>query len=383
MRVVFDKKPFGNEIIRPAQFPKMVKEYSSPSKISSTIRFTGHTVEVVKLQSLFRLIWHSSKFPFGAVGLVVLTLVGCGKKHTTTMKHTTTIRDDSGSGQIFVVVQSRDMEKIKEMLKDNPGLVFAKDRGGMTPLHLAAFSGQKGMAELLLAHQKDFDILDAAAGGSLEKIKSLLKDNPDLVLAKDTHGFMPLHWAALSGHGDLVEFLLANKANVNAKDNVGRSALHFAAQNGWADVVELLLTNKADVNAKDSTSGVAPLHLAAFFGYTNVVKSLLANGADANVRAKMGITPLGEAASAGQKGVAELLLAGGADINAADDQGVTPLAYVVTGIGNQKGKMVELFLLHHAEVNTRDSKGQTPLHMAVLRKNTELADLLRQRGGHE
>ena len=312
--------------------------------------------------------------------LVVLawsSLVGCGKKHTTTA------RDDSGNEQIFVVAQSGDMEKMKEMLKDNPGLVFAKDRGGMTPLHLAAFCGQKDMAELLLAHQKSFDIFDATAGGSLEKIKSLLKENPDLFFAKDTNSFTPLHWAAMSGHGDLVEFLLANKADVNARDNIGRSALHFAAQNGWADVVELLLTNKADINAKDSPSGIAPLHLAAFFGHTNVVKSLLANGADFNIRAKMGITPLGEAASAGEMGVAEVLLSHGADINAADDQGMTPLEYVVTGIGNQKKKMVEMFLLHRADVNAKDSKGQTPLHLAVLRKNTELAELLRQHGGHE
>ncbi len=331
-------------------------------------------------QSLFRLIWHSSIFRLGTFGLVVLTLsslVGCGKKHTIT------VRDDSGSGQIFVVAQSGDMEKMMEMLKDNPGLVFAKDRGGMTPLHLAAFCGQKGMAELLLAHQNNFDILDAAAGGSLEKIKSLLKDNPDLVFAKDTHGFTPLHWGAVSGHTDVLEFLLANKADVNARDNVGRAALGLAAQNDWADVVELLLTNKADVNAKDGTSGLAPLHEAAFFGHTNVVKSLLANGADVNVRAKIGITPLGEAAFAGQKGVAELLLSRGADINSADDQGVTPLEYAVTGIGNQKEKMVELFLLHRADVNARDNKGQTPLHIAVLRKNTELADLLRHHGGHE
>ena len=65
--------------------------------------------------------------------------------------------------------------------------------------------------------------------------------------------------AAINGHKDVAELLLANKAEVNAKDNNGVTPLHLAAFNGHKDVAELLLANKAEVNAKDN-DGETPLH---------------------------------------------------------------------------------------------------------------------------
>ena len=61
----------------------------------------------------------------------------------------------------------------------------------------------------------------------------------------------PLHWAAVGGHKDVVELLLAHGAEVNARYSDGYTPLHYAAANGHKDVVELLLANEADVNAKD------------------------------------------------------------------------------------------------------------------------------------
>ena len=109
------------------------------------------------------------------------------------------------------------------------------------------------------------DIHNAAKAGDLVKVKALLKDHPDLVFNKDNDGRSPLHWAANSGHKDVVELLLTNKAEVNAKDNDGRSPLHWAASIGHKDMAELLLTNRAEVNATNN-KGFTPLHYATAGG---------------------------------------------------------------------------------------------------------------------
>src|ERR1035438_8758961 len=109
------------------------------------------------------------------------------------------------------------------------------------------------------------EIHDAARNGDLEKVKALLKDNPDLVFSEDSGGETPLHGAAFKGHKDVVELLLANKAKAEAKSNNGVTSLHWAAENGHKDVVALLLAHGADVNARNK-DGKTPLHWAAVMG---------------------------------------------------------------------------------------------------------------------
>src|SRR6266436_3509220 len=63
---------------------------------------------------------------------------------------------------------------------------------------------------------------EAVAKGDLEKVKTLLKDYPILVMDKDDkYGETPLHVAAGSGRKDMVELLLANNAEVNVKAKFG------------------------------------------------------------------------------------------------------------------------------------------------------------------
>src|SRR5713101_2106293 len=99
----------------------------------------------------------------------------------------------------------------------------------------------------------------AVKDGDLEKVKALLKGNPDLVFNGDGRGWTPVHYAAHWGQKEVAELLLANKADVNAQDNYGMTPLHCAVAQGYKDLAELLLANKADVNAQDN-EGVTPLH---------------------------------------------------------------------------------------------------------------------------
>jgi ankyrin repeat protein len=69
------------------------------------------------------------------------------------------------------------------------------------------------------------EIQDAIAKGDMEKVKKLIKDNPDLVFSKDENGWTPLHLAA-HGRKEMAELFLANKAEINAKDNNGSTPLH-------------------------------------------------------------------------------------------------------------------------------------------------------------
>jgi hypothetical protein len=81
------------------------------------------------------------------------------------------------------------------------------------------------------------------------------------VNAKANDDLTPLHTAVYRKQREVVELLLANRADPNAKNNQGQTPLHFAVLIGQREVAELLLSNKADPNERDK-SGRTPLDLA-------------------------------------------------------------------------------------------------------------------------
>jgi ankyrin repeat protein len=259
----------------------------------------------------------------------------------------------------------------------------------------------------LVACAKKHDSLnDAAKSGDLAKVRQLLKSNPGLVSSQDTNGCTPLFNAALYGHDDVVELLLANKADVNAKTRAGLTPLMFAVH---TNIARLLLDRGADVNARDNRSRWTALHLAAAFGRTNMVELLLANGADVNVVDVNGRAPLYYAECHGHADVAELLRQhGGKDtmitefidaVKGGDLEKVKKLiiyqpalvGIVVSGhttplhLAAQFGHkdVAGLLLDNTADVNAKDINGKTPLVQAEQSKHQDVADLLRQHGGQE
>ena len=67
------------------------------------------------------------------------------------------------SDEFLKVVTQGEVEKVKEMLKTDPGLAQATDARGVSAILKAAYFGQKAVVEILLATGLELSIFEAAA----------------------------------------------------------------------------------------------------------------------------------------------------------------------------------------------------------------------------
>jgi len=71
----------------------------------------------------------------------------------------------------------------------------------------------------------------------LKAIKSLLKENPDLLNRGNAEGYTPLEFAAAYGTEKIVAYLISQGADINARDNYGSTPLTHARNKKIADLL--------------------------------------------------------------------------------------------------------------------------------------------------
>jgi len=162
----------------------------------------------------------------------------------------------------------------------------------------------------------------------IERLRRMLANSPDLINApKGDPLETPLQTAARLDQARVVEFLLAQKADLNVPAG-GRTPLHVAASAGHKRMVELLLKAGAKVDAQAS-DGQTPLHMAIAAGHRQVVQALVAAGTNLTLRTKAGptfaslptrgavteVTPMGLAIALGNVPLVELVAAAAANLN--------------------------------------------------------------------
>lgn len=114
----------------------------------------------------------------------------------------------------------------------------------------------------------------AAERGYVEVVDVLLKHGAFPSANKEWEAMTPLHWAAQSGHANLIGRLLAkNKDLLNLKKHGDRTAISLAAQHGRPDCVDELIKHGADPTIPGA-AGNTPLHWAIITGRPRVAQLL-------------------------------------------------------------------------------------------------------------
>jgi ankyrin repeat protein len=199
----------------------------------------------------------------------------------------------STSDDLFGLIEAGDVDTVRTLLAEQPWLAADRDDEGVSPLLRARYRMDRGMVEAIRPHVERLNVFEAAAFGDLDRLSELLGEDPNLLDAMSGDGFTSLHLAAFFGQEDAVRLLLARGA---AFDVVGTgwmqgTALHSAAAAAQPAIVRLLLGAGADPNVRQR-HGYTPLQSAAANADLSSVEALLAAGADAAAANDEGDTAL-------------------------------------------------------------------------------------------
>ncbi|KAI1884885.1 hypothetical protein AGOR_G00214480 [Albula goreensis] len=145
---------------------------------------------------------------------------------------------------------------------------------------------------------EDMRLHNAAYVGDLDTLKSLLKEdsfkkriNEKSVWCCGWLPCTPLRIAATAGHGDCVDFLIGQGAEVDLVDVKGQTALYVAVVNGHLDCVGILLEAGANPNGSRHHRST-PVYHAARVGRVDILRELIRFNADVNVDHQLMSSPL-------------------------------------------------------------------------------------------
>ena len=169
----------------------------------------------------------------------------------------------------------------------------------------------------------------AVKTGDADRVRQLLDAGADVNVRepyRERLQWTPLHWAAFRGDKGIAALLISRGAELDAEDPYYSTPLYLAAERGHPEIVRQLIAEGAEVNVKSSRLGYTPLHRAAWgpvvlrkgrqdvdssselaARYKEIVDVLIAKGAEINARDNDGKTALDEALGSGRDETAALL----------------------------------------------------------------------------
>lgn len=229
-----------------------------------------------------------------AVSSTVLSSSGETKIDTTVTTHSSEQKEvkemepNFEAGALLAAANQRNLEQVREILKDSDYVIDEVDGENNTPLNIAVhnndreiakmlidrganinkqntisdspylYAGAQGRTEILaymLAHGEPNlsvhnrfggnALIPAAEKGHIENVKLLLADGHEDIDFQNNYGYTALIEAVGLREGnelyqEIVRVLMDNGANQHIQDNSGRTAMDYAVQLGYTEISQLL-----------------------------------------------------------------------------------------------------------------------------------------------
>ncbi|KAJ3003600.1 palmitoyltransferase akr1 [Thoreauomyces humboldtii] len=210
---------------------------------------------------------------------------------------------------LFQAAQQGVLPRVEELLRDGQIQPSDRDPEGCTALHWAAINNQIVIADYLIIKGAEIDAIGgdlqatplhwAARSGHIQMVNLLLKAGANPAL-KDNQGYNALHLAAHAGHALMTVFLLAYGMDVDSADSMGRTALMWSAYQGNSyDTVIELIRSGANLDCTDQT-GYTALHWAIISHHMDCARDLIQKGVRLDIKDPEGKTPADWATERGQ-----------------------------------------------------------------------------------
>ncbi|KAH9123276.1 hypothetical protein AeMF1_005682 [Aphanomyces euteiches] len=243
----------------------------------------------------------------------------------------------------LMLATKRGYHEIARLLLQNSASVESAV-GGMTPLMIAAFYGYLSIVQVLVDANADFHAKNSVGKTALElAIEHNHANCKMLLILRENH---PLLYFAKSGDVSRLIEALENGESLEDRDETGKSALMYAAVSGHAQVVRYLLQQKADMNVTDS-SGATALSLATgesrFILEREMLYRIVRAGNISALRELLDENP-------------------NMDVDQRDDDGTTLL---MAAVDSGEAEIVKLLLDYNADLDAADINGKTALHIAI------------------
>lgn len=204
--------------------------------------------------------------------------------------HYAALRKDSGRAVAQILIENR----------ANPNAIT---NSGHTPLHLACERYKTELVQILLENGALPSAVDARKNTPLHMLlltpgrDTIAKEIIEILLAhgarpglKNADGNDALLLSAGKGYSKVIQFLLQNNQDPNVTNNLNNTIVHEAAINGHCELVEVLLAIEIPFLNSRNIEGDTPLHMAVKLNHSEVAVALLRKGASIHIKNNAGLS---------------------------------------------------------------------------------------------